>query len=233
MAISSKFFISTIHKFDGFYDHWTMLMENLLRAKEYWELVKSSVTVAPPNATPEQRKLAEESKLKDLKDMSYLFQEIDRTILETIMNRDITKDIWESMRRKYQGSTKVKIPQLQALCREVEILCMKDDETIDEYLARNLAIANKMEQTTIVEKMLRTMTIKINYVVCSIEESNDVTTLSIDELQSSLLVYKQRMKINQEKEDEQVLNIASYGRGGFRGCGRGRLGKDQIQCSNI
>lgn len=77
--------------------------------------------------------------------------------------------------------------------------------------------------------------------VCSIEESNDVTTLSIDELQRSLLVHGQRMKINQEKEEDQVLKIANYddrggssnrGRehGGFRVRGRGRLGKDQIKC---
>lgn len=48
------------------------------------------------------------------------------------------------------------------------------------------------------------------------------------------------MKITQEEKDEQVLNIASYGRdgikspsrghGGFHGRGRGRLSKDQIQC---
>ncbi|MCI84507.1 retrovirus-related Pol polyprotein from transposon TNT 1-94, partial [Trifolium medium] len=64
---------------------------------------------------------------------------------------------------------------------------MKDDETVDEYFSITLAIANKMtshgermEQVAVVEKILRSMTEKFNYVVCSIEESNDVTTLSID-----------------------------------------------------
>jgi len=52
----------------------------------------------------------------------------------------------------------------------------------------------RMEQVTIVEKILRSMTTKFNYVVCSIEESNDVTTLLVDELQSSLMVHEQRMK---------------------------------------
>lgn len=81
---------------------------------------------------------------------------------------------------------------------------------------------------------------KFNYVVCFIEESNDVTTLSIYELQSSLLVHEPRMKINQEKEEEQVLKIAYYGRDGKSnrgrgrgrvcGRGRGRLSRDQVQC---
>jgi len=30
-----------------------------------------------------------------------------------------------------------------------------------------------------------------NYVVCSIEESNNINTMTIDELQSSLLMHKQ------------------------------------------
>lgn len=46
------------------------------------------------------------------------------------------------------------------------------------------------------------MTMKLNYVLCSIKESNDITTLSINELQSNLFVHKLRMKINQEKEEE-------------------------------
>ncbi|XP_045802790.1 uncharacterized protein LOC123896453 [Trifolium pratense] len=65
------------------------------------------VIVAPANATAEQSKLADESKLKDLKAKNYLFQAIDRSILETILTRDSARDIWKSMRRKYQGSTKI------------------------------------------------------------------------------------------------------------------------------
>jgi len=93
------------------------------------------------------------------------------------------------MRRKYQGSTKVKRAQLQDLRKEFEILAMKEGETIDEYFVRTLSIASKMitqgekmDQTLVVEKILRSLASKFNYVVCSIEESNDVTTLSIDEL---------------------------------------------------
>jgi hypothetical protein len=199
MTESSSFLQPAIPKFDGFYDHWSMLMENL-RSKEYWNLIEHGVTVAPANATPEQRRLADESKLRDLKAKNYLFQSIDKLIMETILVRDTAKDIWDSMRRKYQGSTKVKRAQLQTLRREFEVLAMKEGETVNEYISRTLAIANRMtahgerlEQTVIVEKVLRSMTSRFNYIVCSIEESNDDTTLTIDELQRSLLVHEQRM----------------------------------------
>ncbi|MCH82610.1 retrovirus-related Pol polyprotein from transposon TNT 1-94, partial [Trifolium medium] len=44
-----------------------MLMENLLRSKEYWGLIENDVTIAPPNATADQQRASNESKLRDLK----------------------------------------------------------------------------------------------------------------------------------------------------------------------
>ncbi|KAJ9563755.1 hypothetical protein OSB04_008915 [Centaurea solstitialis] len=83
-----------------------------------------------------------------------------------------------------------------------------------------------MSETTITEKILRSMVSKFDYVVCSIEESNDLDTMTIDELQSSLLVHEQRMRGH--GEEEQVLKVSyedragrGRGRGNFRG-GRGR-----------
>ncbi|MCI66722.1 homeobox-leucine zipper protein HDG8-like, partial [Trifolium medium] len=49
MAENNNFVQPTIPKFDGFYDHWAMLMENLMRSKEYLGLIENGVTIAPPN----------------------------------------------------------------------------------------------------------------------------------------------------------------------------------------
>jgi hypothetical protein len=96
------------------------------------------------------------------------------------------------------------------------------------------AQGERMEQVMVVEKILRSMPAKFNYVVCSIEESNDVTTLSIDELQSSLLVHEQRMKGQKDHSDEQALKVSNAGRGrgrsASRGRGRGRQNRDLVEC---
>ena len=83
---------------------------------------------------------------------------------------------------------------------EFEILQMKTGEFLNEYFAQTLAITNKMKENgerkgdvAVWEKILRSMTSKLDYVVCSIEESKDIDTLTIDELQSSLLVHEQSM----------------------------------------
>ncbi|PNX64050.1 retrovirus-related Pol polyprotein from transposon TNT 1-94, partial [Trifolium pratense] len=133
MADNSDFLKPSIPRFDGFYDHWAMLMENLLRSREYWSLIEDGVTVAPPNATAEQVQAANASKITDMKVKNYLFHSIDREILETILSKDTSKDIWDAMRLKYKGSTKVKRAQLQALRKEFEVLEMGESETVNEF----------------------------------------------------------------------------------------------------
>ncbi|KAL6337938.1 hypothetical protein AAG906_005403 [Vitis piasezkii] len=172
MMTSKNFVQPTILLFDGHYDHWSMLMENFLRSKEYWQ---------------------------------------------------------DSMKKKFQGSTKAKRQQLQALRIEFEILCMKTGETISDFFSRTM-------------KIFQSLTPKFNYGVCSIEESKDLDILSIDELQGSLLVHEHKM-VQQDKE-EQALQVSTNnpssttskvdkgkgrGRGRDRGKGRGYNDRRQQQ----
>lgn len=86
---------------------------------------------------------------------------------------------------------------LQKLRRDFEVLEMKETETIEEYFKRVLAITNQMrsngevmDNTKVVEKILRTLNEKFTYVVVSIEESKDIESITLDELQSSLGVHE-------------------------------------------
>ena len=48
------------------------------------------------------------------------------------------------MKKKYQGSSRVKRAQLQALRRDFETLTMKDGESVSSYFARTIEISNRM-----------------------------------------------------------------------------------------
>lgn len=50
MADNGNFAQPSIPKFDGNYDHWSLLMENLLRSKEYWSVVKEGFKEPEPDA---------------------------------------------------------------------------------------------------------------------------------------------------------------------------------------
>ena len=49
MASDSNFVQAAIPRFDGHYDHWSILMENFLRSKEYWPIVESRIQASAPN----------------------------------------------------------------------------------------------------------------------------------------------------------------------------------------
>ncbi|GMP36472.1 hypothetical protein CsSME_00008588 [Camellia sinensis var. sinensis] len=166
-------------------------MENFLRSKEYWPIVEFGVAEPATNIvlTDTQKIELEGRKLKDLKAKNYLFQVINRPILETILSKETAKDIWDSMKQKYLGFARVKRAQLQALRRDFETLQMKNGESVTSYYARTMEISNKMrfhgekmDDVTIVEKILRSLTPTFDYVVCSIEELKDIDAFSLDEL---------------------------------------------------
>lgn len=89
---------------------------------------------------------------------------------------------------------------------------------------RNLG--EDMPDSKVVEKILRTLAERFTYVVCAIEESNNIKRLSVDVLQISLLVHEQNMK--KYIKEEHALHVESQrrydggnSRGGYQGRGRG------------
>ena len=136
------------------------------------------------------------------------------------------------MKKKFKGNARVKRSHLQALCREFETLEMRSGEGVIKYFSRVMTMANKMriygeamQDVKVVGKILRSLTEKFNYVVCFIEESKDIDALTIDELQSSLIVHKHKFK--RRKCEEQALKKTygegrDHGRVSCRGRGRGR-----------
>ncbi|KAJ1426306.1 gag-polypeptide of LTR copia-type [Sesbania bispinosa] len=119
---------------------------NLLRSKEYWSLVETGYAKPAKGveSTEVQKKELKDLMMKDLKVKNYPFQAIDRTILEQILEKRTAKQIWDSMKKKFEGNARVKRSTLQALGRDFEVLEMKVGEIITEYFTRVMAITNKM-----------------------------------------------------------------------------------------
>nr|GMD06502.1 dammarenediol II synthase-like [Ipomoea batatas] len=154
-------------------------------------------------------------KLKDLKAKNYLFQKIDRTVLETILKKDITKDIWDSLKKKCHGNTKMKRLQLQNFRSEFETLRMKEGVNFTEFYSRTMTIVNKLQIH---------------------EEGNDLNLLTLDELERSILVHERKLN-RDDNEAEQALKVLAQNQssttniGGNRGRGRGR-GRGELTREN-
>lgn len=83
---------------------------------------------------------------------------------------------------------------------------MKYGESINDHFGRVMTIANDMQKygedvtnVKIIEKILGSLTGNCNYIVCSIEEDNNVNGLTVNALQSSLLVHGKSSRGNQSR----------------------------------
>jgi len=81
---------------------------------------------------------------------------------------------------------------------------------------------DKMEDVTLVEKILHLLISKFDYMICSIEESKDLNSFSLDELQSSLLVHEQKINRSFIVEKQALKASIDTHSNNFRGWDRGQ-----------
>lgn len=95
--MNEKDSLLSIPKYDGDYEYWAMLMENLLQSKEWWHLVETGFTKPAKGTTLNEAQI----KLLDLKVKSYLFAGIEKSILKTMLQKNTAKELWDSMKHMY------------------------------------------------------------------------------------------------------------------------------------
>lgn len=109
---------------------------------------------------------------------------------------------------------------------------MESTEKISDYFTRILTLTNQMkvcgEKVTdqlIVEKVMCTLTPKFDYIVVAIEESKDLESMKVEELQGSLEAHEQRLlERSFEKDSNQALQAQTMK---FKGGDKGKKCKDK------
>lgn len=87
--------------------------------------------------------------------------------------------------------------------RNLENLQMKESKSVDQFMNQVLNIVNQIRSNgeelrdqKVMEKILRSLPSKFDSIVVAIEESKDLSQLSVDELMGSLLTDESRLNRN-------------------------------------
>ncbi|XP_075488040.1 uncharacterized protein LOC142527188 [Primulina tabacum] len=215
MASNNDFFQTQIPKLLGKnYEHWKIQMEVLFGYQEILDIIKEGFT-EPDNVetlSKDDQSILQENRKKDRKALLIIFQAVDSNNFEKTATAKTAKDAWDTLLRSYKGVEKVQKIRLQTLRRQFELLQMEKTETISNFFTRMLALVNQMKANgekfspqQIVEKVLRSLTIQFEYIITAIEESKDLSIMTVDELMGSLLAHEQRLKEKSEKTIEEAL----------------------------
>ncbi|KAJ0448763.1 putative RNA-directed DNA polymerase [Helianthus annuus] len=231
--------IIPVFKGDG-YEHWSLRMKTILRSKDLWDVVFLGVTAAGDGGDQNNRELRK----RDAQAMTIIQQGVHDTLFSRIAGADTAKETWEILQVEFQGDSQVQSVKLQGLRRAFENLSMKEDEIVGDYFSRVMnnvgqqrSYGEDVADQKVVEKILRSLSPKFDYVIPSIEVTFDLAEVTPVKLMG--LLQSQEERINSrlsndkgnkvvERSDEQALPVvqeanrnSNYRDANWRGRGRG------------
>ncbi|VVA34706.1 PREDICTED: Retrovirus-related Pol poly from transposon [Prunus dulcis] len=164
MALEDNSFFPTRNpRFDGHYDHGSMLMENFLICKEYWDLIENGIAKPVEGVVliDAQMKVVDNQKLKDLKEKNYLVP---------------------GNRSYHPGNH----PQEGHYQRDIGLhekeISRHDKGQTTLSVAKKMRIpGEKIGDVAVIEKLLRSMTSKFDYVKYPLGEAEDVVAFEEEE----------------------------------------------------
>ena len=109
----------------------------------------------------------------------------------------IAKEAWEILETIYEGTKKVNDTKLQMLTTRFEELKMSEDESFDSFYNKlnevvigKFNLGEKIEDSKVVRKILRSLPESFQAKATAIEESKDLDEIKIQELIGSLQTYE-------------------------------------------
>ncbi|XP_039134173.1 uncharacterized protein LOC120271553 [Dioscorea cayenensis subsp. rotundata] len=178
-------------------------MKAYLKAYDMWDAIEKDddVDILPEHPTTAQKKSHVEATTKKYKALTAIHSAVSEEMFTRLMTCDTAKQAWLKLKEEYEGDLKARRVQVLNLRREFEILRMKDGETVREFADKVMNVVNRVcllgEELTdqrVVEKVLVSLPERFEHKIASLEDSKDLTVMSVGELVSSLQAVEQRQK---------------------------------------
>ncbi|KAI5345643.1 hypothetical protein L3X38_013520 [Prunus dulcis] len=198
------------------YEYWSVQMKSLFISQDLWDIVEDGYeeqeTSKAGKETQEKQQTYKENKKKDAKALFLIQHGVSKNLFPRLLPATTSKQAWEILKIEFKGSEKVISIKLQSLWQEFDNLLMKDSESIQVFFTKVSGIVNQIKcygdtipDKKIVEKTLRSLPPKYDHVAAAIEESKDLSTLSLHELIGSLEAHEKRINRSTEQSVEQAF----------------------------
>ena len=160
-----------------------------------------------------------EIKKGDAKALFLIQQSVSDSIYPRISEASTSREAWEILKEGFRGENSAMMAKLQTRGRGCETLSMKPEESVQDYTDRVSTLITQMRsygenipERNVVEKILRSLPPKFDYVVTAIEESRDLSTCTQDQLLGSLLAREDRAsKSSGESSERRVDTTYTWG----------------------
>ena len=209
------------------YQVWASRMRLHLEGLELWDAIESENVV----------------RKKDQQVMSILFSTISDEVTRELDVEKTAKQTWLTLKVKSGGVSRIRKARIQSLKRDYENLSMDDDDLFLDYFGRLSCVVNELRSlggvitdAEVAAKLLRSVSSKFDAITTSIEQFQDLETITLEEVIGTLKVHEDKLKarmvkreekallakafIKEKKKDHDPLNGRGGGRGRSRGCGR-------------
>ncbi|XP_022871481.1 uncharacterized protein LOC111390649 [Olea europaea var. sylvestris] len=168
------------------YDNWSIRMKALLGSQDAWEIVEKGYIEPQDKVALSQAQMdsLKDARKKDKKAFTLIYQALEEGMFEKVARATTSKKAWEILQNSHKGVEKVK--------------------------KRN---GEKLNDTRVIEKILRSLDSKFNYIVVSIKESKDLDIMSVDQLMKSLQAHEERLRkkegstVEEAKEEDDEAKI--------------------------
>lgn len=189
------------------YAFWSIRMKNHLMSlgTDVWALVLQGYdyTQDIPSNLEEKKQFWDHAKA-----LNTLQSSLSKKVLAKVLTCTNAKKLWEKFGTIYPRDSKVKRAKLQTLKAQFEGLNMKEEENNSEYFQRIDELVNVVQglgetvlDSDIVDKVLRTLPMAYNTKVSTIEDQENISSVTLDELYGILVAYELRIgRENHSKE---------------------------------
>jgi hypothetical protein len=163
---------------------------------EIWQSIVDGYTV--PTVPPTNEKAVKLGQ-NNSKSTNALLNGLNEIVFTKVAHCKSSKEIWDKLRNIYEGDTKVKAAKLQIYRGQFEQIKMKEDENIATYFLRVdetvnaiIGLGEEIEESLIVQKVLRSLPMRFNPKISALEEILYLNSIIMDELHGIFTTYEMR-----------------------------------------